>query len=135
MPNTEHNRREGDQPLTHVIVDAVGKDAKWGDHFLALLFGVLLSLCVAVPGTIWIGSGWVTRIEISIASLNDNLTASVSEMRQHVTLDDARTAQITETIIAFDKTMTRIVVNQENLVTRVDRIERIEDTTHLNNQQ
>ena len=134
MSDATPRRRETDNDLEHVELDKVGgfgaKRIK--DQFLIMLFGILLATVTAIPLTIWQGGRWIGRVETAIEAVNDNLTASVIEMREHVTKDDARTAAITNTINEFDKTMTRIVVNQESLQARMDRAERIEDNRAAN---
>lgn len=129
----EMPERITDQALKHVEVDAVGFGAKKvKDQFLVLLFGILLATVTGIPATIWAGSRTVTRLEMAIDRVNENLTESVNEMRLHVQTDDARTEQMTEAIQAIDKTMTRVVVNQENLQSRVDRLERLDDRENRN---
>ena len=131
--STRTERTRATDDFEHVEVDAVGAGAKRvKDQFLILLFGILLATVTAIPLTIWQGSRWVGRVETAITEVNDNLTASVLEMREHVAKDDARTATITNTINEFDKTMTRIVVNQESLQARVDRLENHEDARAAN---
>jgi hypothetical protein len=128
MSDNNHHRRKTDEPLKHVEVDAVGDTAKKvKDQFLVLLFGILLATVTGIPATIWAGSKWVTRVELAINQVGHDLNDAVEEMRIHVTTDDLRTQQIREAVESIDKTMTRVVVNQENLSDRVSRMEAHED--------
>lgn len=125
-------RRHDDVEPQHVVVDAVGRGTKrLYDHGLALLFGVFLATLISIPSTLWAGSGWVARMEVRL----DNLTQAVETLGQEI--DETRTVAaqkaqgVTDAVAAIDKTMTRVVTNQENLQLRVERLERKEDAEHL----
>lgn len=124
-------RRRDDLPLQPVALNSMtGMSKKFADHAIALLFGVFLAFVTGFPATLWAGSRWTSRIEGELKLLNTTIAAVQSNLESHVADNDARVSVIAEGVNQIDKTMMRVVANQENLQARVERLERNDDSEH-----
>ena len=124
-------RRKDDIAPQPVVVNAVsGMTKKFLDHGIALMFGVFLAFITGFPATLWMGSRWTQRIEGELKILNQTVAAVVTDMTQYKTEQAQASKALSEGVGEIDKTMARVVANQENLQARVDRLERNDDSQH-----
>lgn len=130
----EHPRRRStDMPIQPVEVDYLRAGAKKiADQFIVLMFGVLLAFVTGFPATLWAGSRWTARIEGELKVLNGTVADVATELTSYKAQMEAVTASLSSGIAEIDRTMTRVVTNQENLQARVDRLERNDDQNRVN---
>lgn len=127
-PYTGPERRG--ENLQHVAVERIGllDPRKLAHQALGVLFSIFLTLLCAIPGTLWVTGKWVGRLESQIEGFTESILEANAALTTHVREDNEATAQLRAATIEQDKTLTRVVVNQENLQARLERLERAADS-------
>jgi len=135
MTDADHpHRRSTDVPVQPVEIDVLRYGAKkFADQLIVLVFGVFLAFVTGFPAILWAGSRWTGRIEGELKTMNSVIADVQESLAEHMADNEKRVGAIAEGVQQIDKTMTRVVTNQENLQARVERLERNDDSEHRNN--